>query len=464
MRAGLNPAWSAMTTWMLFGSLFSPAPTSSSPASRPGLRDSRPKALLALEAARERIVTARVDWLIRYRSQPQAQHVTGRFAEGDRSVIQRIDPFGHCGTDPVGDHLDRVTGALLTRRNENWNATTPMATRGPKSGSVAFDVRALDLSPLAEAASVHGAIWKNGIERAGAIEFTESQAEGLYLVTARGTNPATTMEQTWWLDPQKDWSPVKIQRRANGRIIAEMRATHAKYGERWFPRRILRYSGAADVRHQPAVEIVIENAQFNTPTLPRTLTISDLGVIVGGTIIDTQGSKPVVLQWDGNSAVSLEEFRERVKAGQIKPLPVSRAATAPHAAAGQNPLIVRIEENVLGAWDRYVADFAQSHRMTKEQRNAALGILADCKQKARHAMVRRRADFDEIALTRRQIEQMPVTAERTRKMTVLAHRETELSLATERLFRSELAPRLEGLLTAEQRVASEPKNPSGTEP
>ncbi len=423
-----------------------------------------PKALLALEQYRARhLRRGDVHWTVRL---PQGQqlslaHYHSRFTNGDHIIINRGDDEGYVGLNMQNE---RVKGRVVMMRQRDG---TMWMTDG---ASVAADVWPADslMPPLAMFADVlsldvvvetrlfarfqdlHTALWKSGIEKRGSVSYHESSQNGVHMVSAEVRRPdGRKIEYLWWLDPKRGWGPVKTEYRQDGKVVEHTEITPKDWGGVWFPSVILQFRTAYENGRKPYREITIDSAKFGG-SLPTSLGPREIGIETGTNIhVYATRKKPYhSLNWDGTKGIDPDEFSRKLAAGKLKRGPnfmrwVTHGRTA--GAAGAASAAGGSLTTVVDEWERYVRRFIRERDLSGEQRHGAMAVLDDCRKEAEGYVAARRRQFDDLA---RRAEKVAAGV----KDPKLSDARRRLYAPIDAIFDHRLKPRLEALLTAEQRV------------
>jgi len=256
---------------------------------------------------------------------------------------------------------------------------------------------------------------------------------GLKIVRARSGD----MTISWWIDPSRGYSPVRVERESNGKTLSRLIIELAQYdGHFWFPKHIEQTEQRPD---GPVVfKFNFESAEFDRPVHPARLTPMDIGVVYYNAV-QWQGNRKGTGFWDGTIIVPDAEEYRRFKAGEINNDTLiawhARIAECKAAQFGRIPAW-RNEPHFgfgkpcdLDAWEIYVRRFGLTYKLDERQRNASLAVLSDCRKLA-------------VAI-------LPGIREKQEKEGDTARREALLRPIAE-IFDRQLVPRLESLLTTPQ--------------
>ncbi len=275
--------------------------------------------------------------------------------------------------------------------------------------------------------------------------------------------------QTWWLDPARDYMPVRIVYCADGEPPAETRIELDQFDGVWFPRTITSYANG-----QVTQSVHVIGAEFNRAEHPAHLTPADIGIEPGMVIMDllAEQGDPVWV-WGGERAITLEQFGELERSGQIERGPANQAfldaALADMRARGITPGwttktrdadappvadaatdIPRTARDMMSEWERYTREFIETHKLDKKQTERAWSTLQNCQRQAARYIAARRNDLEE---TERKLDAASADAAQasSRRTETLRQRLAQLVGPIDEIFENRLKPGLDRLLNKEQR-------------
>lgn len=331
-----------------------------------------------------------------------------------------------------------------------------------------FDWRQVGLNPTSLVDRSWDAVVQESIEQgAPPPEYSARMEEGLHIVTAR----ALESEVTWWIDPQRDWGVVRTAFTHKGELIEEQRFTLRNFDGRWFPARIEEVGGDES---EPWRVWEVLYAEFNRPTHQRRLGPADIGIEPGRQVdvFEKPDALPERAHWDGTSLISVEEFVQRSQSGEILAGPslirerardmarlerlvqlaerglIDPSALPPHLAVRFANQQARNLHSFETAWEKYTREFIQRHELDHDQAQKAWTICRDCQELARQYVARHRDTIEGLEKRLAKKAAGPVT----QPVVDPAVKElTELLRPIEQIFEERLKPRLDGLLTREQR-------------
>jgi hypothetical protein len=244
----------------------------------------------------------------------------------------------------------------------------------------------------------------------------------------------------------------------------------------------------------------VQRAAFNQPDHPPRLTPTHIG-LEPGMMVDyytTRGAPSDSLVWDGEKAISAEEFTQRVAAGELEygarvaralsrymtldPKTVSTARAAPRpegrsadgtrtgdadgqaargasdaGARGTAPASSPATDASLtfeGRWERYTREFIEQYRLDEEQQQKAWLILRQCQARAKAYLASRESAFERLEKRIAEVEELDAAKRPAVQQELMAEREA-LFAPVDDIFERQLKPGLEKLPTRAQRQAAE---------
>jgi hypothetical protein len=262
------------------------------------------------------------------------------------------------------------------------------------------------------------------------VAFTERVLNnGLYQVELEMERDAKVQ---WLIDPQLGWNVVRCAILRDDRPTMTCQARYERRGRYWFPISLTYHN----VHGELSADVEVHKARFGDD-LPDRLRPEDIGVETGMTVEDGEG----VHAYADGELISIGEFWRRWEQGLVTRSPkvlkfaeqgghlVPPVETWHPAHTGEFS-IKPCQKPVLGEWDRYVIDFSSKYELNDEQKDKALQILAQCKER-RDALLAR---------------------ESARAMTL----GESLQPKVDAIFEEQLKPRLDRLLTRAQRKRHPP--------
>ncbi len=391
----------------------------------------------ALEA-RRRIRTAVVE-LMRTRPDGVPVFYTARVAPEDAAWFNWGDPEGVVGDDP--DREGRPH-SVLRQKSALWSYdhdrafAAYYATPQARMENVP-DLRSLGLMFFTSYEDPQSTLAR--LERAGVRSFTVREEDGLQVVTAHTEQG----DVTWWIDPQKDSQPVRVQLRNGDRIVHETRIELEQVDDIWFPNHVETTSYAPDGRAKAHRVTEVFYAEFNRPEHPDHLTPSDIG-LEPGILVTRYPAKPgdEAHVWDGERMIPLSQYRGT--------FPSEDDAAPAHRAPRLRGSIQREIERRLSAWEKYTRDFIQQHKLDRVRAGRAWRWLRDCQRLAHSRVNRVRGDIS--ALEKASRNHTGRDADRRRQ------RVARLMADLDQIFEQRLKPGLRRLLTPAERRAEEQRH------
>lgn len=423
------------------------------------LQSSRAEAEFPLEleqalAARRAIRTGEVAYRIDDRGRGLNRPFVARFTQTEQLVRsgEYADPMGTEGV------------ATLVTSSERWDRLTPSPLfafvtefRDVKSGIP--NPLSLGLEPWTSTQTVEGT-WLSGDHALGAT-WSRRFAEDLCVISAELGEDRFE----WWLDPEKDYQPVRSAHFRAGEWIEETRCELRQFGPIWMPGRV----EILDARHAGGVEpreiYTIEHAEFNGANHPSKLTPAHLGYGAGTNVhyVDHGSGPREIRMWTGAEIVSQERYFELQAEGKIRPSEAVEAEVA--RLLQKNPMTpARIASGLLiripfeSEWEEYTREFIQRFSLDEGQSNSARRILADCQQRADRYLATHKSEFDDLEQRRKKAAVNPELDNAA--LGEIMREIKRLGEPIEHIFDHELKPRLEKLPTATQRATAEKVPPA----
>jgi hypothetical protein len=433
---------------------------------------SRPRALEELERQRARLRTATVEFSAqKHRFFDWPMFYTGRSANQDEILMLRGDADGvfrrRGGKVDPRQGLPRCT---LHRGGETWIYESDGATARLEEECRLSEhnprLRTLGVSYMNSRADLHDTLWRDNVAQPSARRYRERQENGLHVVTAI----TDYGEVTWWIDPQRDWSPVRVTLEQDGEVVSEGRCTLKRFDGVWFPETTLFFSKGFEDGREPIETVKVHSARFNAPDHPKRFTARDIGVEAGMMVEKVKADKSIeVLTFDGTTAVTEEEFARRLVAGEIQYGPTFLRTMAqedarevresgPDLPTGK--VTATIRQAIESEWETYTRQFIVRYELDDLQTQRAILILRQCQALGRAHFSRRKPEIErldlELAKLRAGLDE--------KKREELMRRRGELTKPIERVFQEQLKPRLNRLPTRAQRAAAEIKpSPPGND-
>ncbi len=344
----------------------------------------RPAALLRMEEARSRIQTAEVELIHDQLLPPGApsphrrsvRFSTARLAGADVIWINRGDEEGAVVRDEAGSPNEAMNSPLhyLFARGEKWfhHERRPdaelYAARGVQSPP---NIRSLGIVPGRPTLDVKESVWREGGGLSPIRRYSERQEGELHVVTAHLDDG----EMTWWIDPQRGWSPVKVQRQHQGKLFAEAVSEYQQIDGVWFPEEVKVYAAAHRGAAEPYETYRVLSASFNDPKHPQRFTPSDIGVTPGMMVkrFDESLEETGYGVWNGDTVLSADEFA------------AWKASHAAEAERGDRAATGLARPPALSEWERYTSDCIARFQLDDDQTQRAWIICREAQARARSA-------------------------------------------------------------------------------
>ncbi|MFH1747324.1 MAG: hypothetical protein ABIG44_09810 [Planctomycetota bacterium] len=408
---------------------------------------------------------------------------TARFADERRIWVNHGDDEGVVALDTAGQP-SAIHGrqaryrfeapSEIYERSENALSQVLGMRRNP---SLCDDVRTLGVHAGRVQLDIFDAVWRDLARNPVAPKFDWWEEGGLHLVRVRRSVDTVT----YWLDPERDWSAVKVRQEHDAGGWNESRSALERQDGAWFPVAVEYYSSAYRDGREPASVVQVLEASFNRADHPQELTVHDIGLEPGmdATLVELDGTT-VHGKWDGQGVVDAMEFFRRLNRGEIAEGPNLRREVAKRGSITADEatrifgkgrkidvaLLASLDLETLtelrrgtdldpeALWEAYVRRFIQRYRLNAEQSAKALAILRDCQERARRILAARRPEIERLE---RRLETAAVSGKTKDEKTAakLKQRRQELRTEIENIFSEQLKPRLDRLPTREQRTAVE---------
>lgn len=433
----------------------------------------RPRALTAFEEARRALESGRIEWSVLPEGDlEQAIAFVSRYARnGDMIFEMRGDKDGWTRVNRDGTGVTKYPQLFLIKseNQELWyqQETSPNVSVYPKFDprKQEFhrgirDIRALGVYPTSGSVDLKvGLDWLWGREEDPFVSFRERRDGDHYIVTGRSQHGALV---TWHINAARGWNAERIEYEAGELGVWEAVSTLEKLGEAWFPSETRFYENGRLVE-----SVVVNSGAFNLPSDKSELTPSDLGLEPGTNIWihdEESNSRRIPPVWNGESAMPLREFWRDVEEGRRTLGPTfarmrEKGFSSPYDTpeqieqrrATRLSMMVRSQaESHHGAWESYVRDFISRYALDEEQRQRAWTILLDCRQRAEAIMQPQRNEM--LAAIS---EYLAAREADDPQQEALAAKINRMREPIDRIFETQLKPRLDKLPTRAQRKAAE---------
>lgn len=443
------------------------------PTSEPGSRSAKPEPLRrALDArAPNAFRTAEIELVVRETTSDGVRNrlLTWRSAGDDYILVDHGDEHAVVMRDEKGKPASydyNTPRHLLVKPGEVWlhHERCPTAVVLPVSShnrDWLYHPRKLGMSPF-----VDGDLFDDRMAAAslGDVVYSARESGGEWEVSAR----AADVVCRWWIDPGRGWSIVRAVAYQNDVALLEMRAVVDRQGESWFPKRV-EYTRLLS-GPEPWIQITVQSARFNDARHKARFDPGDIGIEVG-TVIEFMNRPPGPQHvWDGAQAIPSEAFAARVRSGGLVRGPVigrefermklrrdGSGRSAPPPTPTSRPALDGRAQSP-GEWEKYTEEFVRQYGLVAGQRERAYAILKDCVESANSHSARRREDFEEYE---RKLAAASGRADEVARVQA-SHASLLQPFAT--IFNNGLVPRLDKLLTAEQRANRPTSAPAGATP
>ena len=275
---------------------------------------------------------------------------------------------------------------------------------------------------------------------------------------------------TWWIDADRGWNPIRMRAtEADGRW-QEVKSELRNFDGQWFPAKLTWIKSDEPGADQPATvqSLSVDSVVFNAPSHAHRFTPEAIGIQPGINITRfDRNMEPVGSVWfyDGHGLIDSNEFARRVHDGslEIGPDIASIRAQAkalleayPERAARSVLERTRLQApSIDDEWERLVREFCAKYSCDGGQRERAFQILADCRERA-HALLRtRQPEISRLQQVLFDWQKNP-SGLALSKIVELQHRFAELVLPALQVRDEVLIPRLNRLLTKQQRAIDQP--------
>jgi len=294
-------------------------------------------------------------------------------------------------------------------------------------------------------------------------KYRQARDGNLHTVVVEGQTALGARKAEYIIDENRGFSIVGYRYFANGIQTEHVVIEPAKFGNHWYPGhlKMFRHRHGPDGKAAmlPFREITVSSAEFNEPTHQRRFTPNDIGLDAGMQIINSRSGESMF--WTGESLITPREFGALARAGKIKPGPRLLALQERLRAIGD--LWVLSPEAVKDPRDRYffsirwkgmVEEFISTYKCTDSQQTAAWGIYRDCVDRAIGYWKEHEREINSLLKTFNAHYAPSANATGNSKrpdIDALIARKEKLIAWFDELQKSAFVPRLEGLLTSEQK-------------
>lgn len=438
-----------------------------------------PATLLAFEQARRSIIGGRIEWeYLPEGSEERALRYISRYAKsGDTITEHRGDRDGWTvftdnGTRGVLKYpqiyMENGDGRWQTQETApgaciaaTWwrgrSGENPSADYEKDARFIGLTVSPDSVEPRVGLSAFHG----DAQHRVASWE--EREIDDLRVVIGHMNDGGML---TWYINPSKGWNAELITYESGmGAVKQEAYIRLDEYGDLWLP-------SAADffLNGKLTSSIRVRMADLNPPNAPERFTLADVGMEAGARINPQPGDAP--LRWNGEDVCSPEQWYADLKAGKrqwgatFRRLNAGEEFSSPYDTeqdrldrklARRKRLIEWAVAAPRSMWAKYVRDFVARHELDAEQTQQALRILDQCEKQAEEFTRRHRPAIEEA---QNDLE----NAREKRDADAVARLEERINTLREplnKIFETELKPRLEKLPTRAQRAKAEARDAAG---
>jgi hypothetical protein len=419
--------------------------------------------------------TGAIEFLLRETidGQERVRFGTWRFAGSDVILVDPGDEWGTVVRDSTTGRLSKIDYNTALHRLRRDGAIWEHHERSPAAavfpGSIRMtdlrDPRTIGLNFFRTDDTFESQVATLGV---GPIVWQVDESDGLTVVTGS----VSLGSAKWFLDPARDGNPVRIELHPTDGESSRIEIQYRRWDDVWFPE-LIEERALRDAGGRAGMSMRILHAAFNRAEHPARLGPQHIG-IEPRTNIEFRDREPVELRmWDGENAVTAEEYLARLRSGEALRGPtLEREMARLHVLNERRGDFEKFREQLerrglllepipreLSEWERYTLAFIRRHQCDEGQKERALAILRDCTDEGASYLSRNKSDFDafdekydalrgELIVDQRRWE--PLIAERLRLLEPL-----------DRIFSERLKPRLDGLLTSEQRQRTATTQPTG---
>lgn len=431
---------------------------------------SKPPALLALEESRRSMLSAEVHYSTSWSSGAYAGHelhYATRLAPNNDLIYEELGDEEGVRMRTMDDQPAAVSKQRLLRSDSGSFQYCEMTTianywRGRSLGSMPppNDIRALGLNAnlfASQSETISGAMWSfTRHPSANLLGYKERQDGPFHIVTVALDNG---LEVVWYINEEKGWNAERIERKVNGKTVAQAVFELQEFEGGWFPAT----SRFGKDPENPWYIVSVQDASFNQPDHPRSFNPIDIGVEAGMQLTPqdikdlaaAQDFLRSVPTWDGQKVTGFDEFAARVQRGEAEYGPTLKAIWAAEMAGTyKDPdedlvkaymySIAPVRSEV-SSWERYVRAFIERYQLDDQQSQKAMLILKDCESRAEQYLRANDEKFDHL----RRDCALGVGADK------LIETLSRLRAPVDDIFEKDLKPRLEQLPTRAQRKAAE---------
>lgn len=419
-----------------------------------------------LSKRRQAIVTAQFEWSIEspslaekplFRQSERELFSTALLAGEDLLNIERGDSEGVLFRDPNGKpaRYSQSPNQLLRNGEDVWEYQQNSLEAGIRPVGVTRlppDLRSLGAAPMFDPRGIAEVLGINDQSGSVSREYTK-KTDGRFIVVTARMGEATL---SWRLDPDLDLNPVQVTWLDEMGVVREARTTYRKSGDNWFPETVTAYSREYKDGREPSEIVRVRSVVLNDPEQPKKLGPVDLGMEAGVSVgkYDSSGGPPASFKFDGEKLVTVQEFNDRVTAGELKNGPKVDAEMARLIELPQNAAAKRVTgEGEQDPWYRYTSKVIERYALNGEQIQKARLICSECQERRNAFLIAKKDVLDaaqKSATAAREVDP-PDWAVIDRADVKFA----EILTPVTEIFEKQLKPRLEKLPTRAQRAAAE---------
>lgn len=202
---------------------------------------------------------------------------------------------------------------------------------------------------------------------------------------------------SWYLRPDRGWLPERVTLSAHNRLIAESRSELVESQGAWQPSIVRFFRADYHEGREPVETIQIDGLEVNPPDLPENLSPAHIGIDAGVNLyVRTAGSGAPAqfFKWDGEQRVTLKEFGDRCRSGELQvgerfaanvrryqERAAGRPPEAPAVARSSAAATTRTELETRTGWAAYTEQFIADYQLDSEQAQRARSILRQCQDR-----------------------------------------------------------------------------------
>ena len=373
---------------------------------------------------------------------------TLRFSAEETISVNHGDDEGivlrNIAGNPTPDGKKLLYG--MRRGNEVWTHREDgnIAELAPIRARIAApDARALGVLYGYSYANLQRTLWHDFVRQPSARKYRESVENGLHVVTAQSDVGMIR----WWIDPEKDWSPVRVALYRDGEVFSQSRSVLKQFDGVWFPEVVQYYVKGHRDGKEPQITVKVLSAEFNRPDHPTRLTPADIGIIPLDVAVDKLDESGQIVDYgfydpETNGFINPEQLRRRR---------LERAAAYEADPANNPPPAPRWSRALFeSAWEAYTRNFINFLKLDDEQTQKAWSICDHCQQQARAYLAKHEQHFEEVE---GRLEKLRHTKDAP-GIPQLERELTHLMQPVEKIFEKRLVPGLNKLPTRAQKAAA----------